>query len=150
MYHLKLVDNSGRKRYGQNNINKKSFLKKRKTINENYSSWNNTSKQQKLLNKFKHKIKNKSLKGITFENSIQKSNNESVDSKFNGNNTENMSEDCRTVFDIMKNWNITWVDIDLSEEKYYNKTNIEIFPCCYNNNFVVCEDNKIVELYVLI
>ena len=41
---------------------------------------------------------------------------------------------------------LSWIEIDLSEEEYYNETNISKYPCCYNNNNIVCEDNKIVEL----
>ncbi|ORX61157.1 L domain-like protein [Piromyces finnis] len=131
--------NSGRKRYGQNKLNKKSFLNKRKTDVGKNSSWKDTSKLQKVLNKFKHKTKNINIYPFNVSNSL------------NANSTITMSKDCETVKFLMEKWNIDvtwWGNIDFSEEENFNKTNMEYYGCCYNNNYVVCEDNKIVELNI--
>jgi len=136
---------SRRKRYGQN-----KGLHKRRISSENYSSWANESKTQKSLNKLKHRIKYKNIQSI--DNHKQDSNREDtvIDSTLISSyiNDETISQECRNIFSIMEKWNmdLSWIEIDLSEEQYYNETNISKYPCCYNNNNVVCENNKIVEL----
>eukprot|EP00833_Pecoramyces_ruminatium_P003293 jgi/Orpsp1_1/1177325/evm.model.c7180000060998.1 len=141
-----IKDKSGKKRYGQNNTNKKGYLNKREILLKEQKIITKTNKYQKQLNKFKPDLKNKNIININgknnkFRNSL---NNIEFDESI-------ISKDCKIVFQILDKWNVnySWATIDISNQEYYNETTFKTFPCCYNNNNIVCEDNKIVELYVL-
>ncbi|ORX78531.1 L domain-like protein [Anaeromyces robustus] len=151
---------NSRKRYGQNG-KKKRVLNKREVSNKANSKniYSKYSKQQKSLNKFKHKNRNKNLKSIDNSNNYKTKidnksklaknynylSNDLLISNSTGNDT---SDECVKILKIMEGWGMdtSWAYIDLSEEEYYDETNISKFRCCYNNNNVICKNNTIIEL----